>query len=59
MEISKLKLELETGEVVPCSTPGEGPRIRYIAGGPGSFNFFILSLFEKNYTFVTYDSLNL
>lgn len=56
MKTSKFQLKLENDETVTCSQAGQGSRIGFIAGGPGSFYFTGLSALENEYTFITYDS---
>lgn len=57
MSFAKFELMLENGETVICSLAGQGSRIGFISGGPGSFYFHGLSRLENNYTFVACDSL--
>ena len=57
MRFIKIQLKLENGETVTCSVAGQGARIGFIGGGPGSFYFNGLSLLEHDYTFVTCDFL--
>ncbi len=56
MTIEKFDLELENGERVSLRRAGQGARIGYIVGGPGSFYFKGLSCLAKEYTFITCDT---
>lgn len=57
MQCTKFELTLENGKTVVCSKAGQGKRIGFIGGGPGSFYFNGLSQLEHDYTFVACDSL--
>jgi pimeloyl-ACP methyl ester carboxylesterase len=56
MKTEKFDLKLENGEIVSLYRAGQGPRIGYIVGGPGSFYFKGLSCLAEEYTFVTCDT---
>lgn len=56
MEIRKLELILENGEIANCQVMGKGKRIGYIVG-PGSFYLKFLSILEDQYTLISADSL--
>lgn len=56
MKTEKINLTLANGEKIICSKAGNGPRIGFIVGGPGSFYFNGLSCLEDEYTFYTYDA---
>jgi len=57
MKKSQVKLELKNGITVICGVAGQGPRIGYIAGGPGSFYLQGLSCLGDDYTFITCDHI--
>ncbi len=57
MQAKKIQLELANGETVTCSIAGQGKRIGFISGGPGSFYFNGLSPLQHDYTFVACDFL--
>lgn len=57
MQATKFELTLENGEKIICSKAGNGPRIAYIPGGPGSFYLKGLEALQNEYTFITSDSI--
>jgi pimeloyl-ACP methyl ester carboxylesterase len=57
MKGSQFELKLENEKIITCSSAGQGPRVGFIVGGPGSFYFNGLSVLENEYTFISSDSI--
>lgn len=56
MKISQIELMLENGDILSCAVGGQGSRIGYLVGGPGSFYLNGLSHLGNIYTLVSYDA---